>query len=197
MSVVRELLLGPKRFSELQRDVPGIGPTILTRRLHSLLESGVVQRPSPAAESSHGSYELTDWGYELESVNAALAGWGAKSSGLPVEADMSPDTIVLAMRAHARPSPRRAGKEVVLLRIRERSDEPAVRGTYRATMSADATTVVKPTDNDPADHDALVLTSAASLKAVIIAHTPYENFPDFTFSGSAEAVERLLVATRF
>lgn len=211
MSVVRELLLGPKRFTELQRDVPGIGPTTLTRRLHGLLDSGVVQRLPAIDATSAGAYELTPWGHELEAVNAALAGWGAKSPGLPVDADMSPDTIVLAMRAHARPDPPieghefdgpeseghgLEGPETVLLRICAAADDPTIRASYRATLSADGITVDKTTDTEPADHDAVVTTTTESLKAVIIGHSAPADVPDFTLSGRADAVERLIAATR-
>jgi DNA-binding HxlR family transcriptional regulator len=81
--VVRDLLLGPRRFTDLQRSLPGIGTNILTARLKHLEEAGVVRRaalPPPAAGSA---YELTDYGRGLEPAIAALAAWGARSIGMP------------------------------------------------------------------------------------------------------------------
>ena len=60
--VVRELLLGPKRFTDLREGLPNVSPNVLSQRLRELEEVGVVQRrklPPPAASMI---YELTDWG---------------------------------------------------------------------------------------------------------------------------------------
>ncbi len=81
MLVVRELVLGPKRFTDLRRGLPGIGTNVLAARLKELESSGVVARrtlPPPAASSV---YELTEYGRELEEVVLAFGRWGAKSMG--------------------------------------------------------------------------------------------------------------------
>lgn len=83
MVVVRELLLGPKRFVDLQNDVMGIGPTVLTRRLIDLVERGVVQSRRSSTSRRSEMYELTPWGYRLEDVNTALARWAVESPTLP------------------------------------------------------------------------------------------------------------------
>lgn len=72
MIVVRELLLGPKRFSDIQRDVMGIGPAVLTQRLHDLETAVIVQRRRLAGPGRIDVYELTEWGYGLEAVNTAF-----------------------------------------------------------------------------------------------------------------------------
>ena len=77
--VVRELLLGPKRFGDLKRDLPGISANVLTQRLESLEASGIARRrklPPPAAVQV---YELTDWGYEAEPIVIELGRWAARS----------------------------------------------------------------------------------------------------------------------
>jgi DNA-binding HxlR family transcriptional regulator len=76
--VVRELLLGPKRFTDLRDGLPGIGPNVLSQRLKELEEVGVLRRhvlPPPAASAV---YELTEWGRELEDVLVQLGRWGAR-----------------------------------------------------------------------------------------------------------------------
>jgi DNA-binding HxlR family transcriptional regulator len=76
MLVVRELLLGPLRFSELARTVGGAPTDVLTRRLRDLEQDGVVRRRELEAPASGTVYELTDVGLELESVVLDLGRWG-------------------------------------------------------------------------------------------------------------------------
>src|SRR3954453_5510820 len=80
--VVRELLLGPKRFTDLRDGLPGIGPNVLSQRLKELEEIGVLRReqlPPPAASTV---YELTEWGHELEEILVRLGRWGARSPSM-------------------------------------------------------------------------------------------------------------------
>src|SRR5919106_3243857 len=79
--VVRELLLGPKRFTDLRAGLPHVGPDVLTQRLKELEAAGVVRRatlPPPAASKV---YELTRRGAELEPVVLALGRWGSAAPG--------------------------------------------------------------------------------------------------------------------
>ena len=79
--VVRELLKGPKRYTDLAAGLPGIGTNILATRLRELEAGGVVRKrklPPPAASTV---YELTEYGAGLEEVIHALARWGARSLG--------------------------------------------------------------------------------------------------------------------
>jgi DNA-binding HxlR family transcriptional regulator len=81
--VARELMHGPKRYTDLVERLPGIGTNILASRLRELEECGVVQRrtlPPPAASRV---YELTDYGRELRPAMRELAIWGARSLGPP------------------------------------------------------------------------------------------------------------------
>src|ERR671921_2798404 len=77
--VVRELVLGPKRFTDLRAGLPHVSPNVLAQRLRELEAAGVVRRrklPPPAASRV---YELTPWGEELEPVIIRLGRWGARS----------------------------------------------------------------------------------------------------------------------
>lgn len=76
MLIVRELLLGPLRFSELARTVGGAPTDVLTRRLRDLEEDGVVRRRELEPPASGTVYELTEVGLELESVVLDLGRWG-------------------------------------------------------------------------------------------------------------------------
>jgi DNA-binding HxlR family transcriptional regulator len=90
--IVRELMKGPRRYTDLSTGLPGIGTNILAARLRELEAGGLVQRrklPPPAASTV---YELTGYGLELEEVMHALARWGARTLGLPRRKDdLEPD----------------------------------------------------------------------------------------------------------
>lgn len=98
--VVRELLNGPKRYTDLAGALPGIGTNILANRLRDLEGAGVIQKrrlPPPAAASV---YELTPYGEELREPLYALGRWGARSLGPPTTKDhLAPGWLVNAVRA--------------------------------------------------------------------------------------------------
>lgn len=97
--VVRELLLGPKRFTDLRAGLPHASSNILSERLRDLEHGGVIQRrklPPPAASTV---YELTEWGRELEPIVTKLGAWGARSPIPPDSQEIGPDSIVLALRS--------------------------------------------------------------------------------------------------
>jgi DNA-binding HxlR family transcriptional regulator len=94
--VIRELLLGPKRFTDIRAGLPNIGPDVLSLRLRELEAGGIVRRatlPPPAASKV---YELTDRGRELEPVILGLGRWGS-SEPFP-EGELGPDAAVLALK---------------------------------------------------------------------------------------------------
>jgi DNA-binding HxlR family transcriptional regulator len=96
--VVRELILGPKRFTDLRAGLPNIGPDVLSQRLRELEAAGVLTRrtlPPPAASRV---YELTERGRALEPVLLALGEWG---SAAPIPAGDPPlgvDSTIIALR---------------------------------------------------------------------------------------------------
>jgi DNA-binding HxlR family transcriptional regulator/putative sterol carrier protein len=98
--VVRELLLGPKRYTDLRRGLPNASPNVLAERLRELEAAGLVRRrtlPPPAASRV---YELTAWGLELEEVVTGLGRWAAGSPTPPSDAPIaSADSIILALRS--------------------------------------------------------------------------------------------------
>jgi DNA-binding HxlR family transcriptional regulator len=97
--VVRELLLGPKRFTDLRSGLPGISPNVLSQRLHELEQVGVVRRRTLDFPVAIWVYELTDWGHELEPVILRLGQWGARSPYPYREAPLSDDSLLLSLRA--------------------------------------------------------------------------------------------------
>ena len=97
--VVRELLLGPKRFGDIQRGLPKASPNVLSQRLRELESVDVVRRRLLGPPASTWVYELTDWGQELEPIILSLARWAGRSPLLDRTAALSADSLMLHMRA--------------------------------------------------------------------------------------------------
>lgn len=95
--VVRELLLGPKRFGDLRAGLPDASPNVLSQRLRELEAAGVVARRELPAPASAMAYELTPWGHQLEAVLLSLARWGSQA-GPPPRGELSTDALLLALR---------------------------------------------------------------------------------------------------
>ena len=98
--IVRDLLVGPKRYKDLLDGLPGIGTNLLATRLRELEERRLIRRtvlPPPAGSTV---YELTEEGRTLEPVVMAIGRWGVRFMDAPREADfLSPTAFVLALRA--------------------------------------------------------------------------------------------------
>jgi DNA-binding HxlR family transcriptional regulator/putative sterol carrier protein len=96
--VVRELLLGPKRFTDLRSGLPSLSPDVLTQRLRDLGEAGVVERRKLDPPAGAWVYELTPRGRELEQVVIGLGRWGALAPFPPGEMRIGVDSTVLALK---------------------------------------------------------------------------------------------------
>jgi DNA-binding HxlR family transcriptional regulator len=97
--VVRELLLGPKRFTDLIAGLPGISPDMLTQRLRELTDAGVLRRRRLGPPAAAWVYELTRWGAELEPIVLRLARWSSRSPSMRPDAPLSTDSLVLSLKA--------------------------------------------------------------------------------------------------
>jgi DNA-binding HxlR family transcriptional regulator/putative sterol carrier protein len=98
--IVRDLLVGPRRFTDLRRGLPRIPTNVLSERLKELERAGIVQRrmlPRPAASVV---YELTEYGGQLDDVLMRFGVWGAQSLGQPRPGEiMTTDSMVMALRS--------------------------------------------------------------------------------------------------
>ncbi|WP_242126106.1 winged helix-turn-helix transcriptional regulator [Sphingobium sp. Sx8-8] len=98
MPIMRELMLGPKRFTDLRASLPGISANVLTQRLEELEAASVLIRrrlPPPAASQI---YELTDWGRESEILFQVLGRWACRSPTMEPGMPMSNVSVILSMR---------------------------------------------------------------------------------------------------
>jgi DNA-binding HxlR family transcriptional regulator len=102
--IIRDLLVGPRRYTDLKQGLPKIPTNILSARLKELQEGGVIRRV--ALRSCGLVYELTDYGRELEPIVLALGRWGFQSMGDP-KADeiVTADSLTMALRTAFSPGP--------------------------------------------------------------------------------------------
>ncbi|WP_029941545.1 winged helix-turn-helix transcriptional regulator [Sphingomonas astaxanthinifaciens] len=94
--IMRELIYGPRRFSDLRRDLAGISANVLSQRLEELERRGLlakVRLPPPAARDA---YQATDWGLEVKTVIMELGRFAARSPGHDPTLPLSPASIMMS-----------------------------------------------------------------------------------------------------
>lgn len=96
--VIRELMFGPKRFSDLRADLPGISANVLTQRLEGLAAGGILTRRKLPPPGNAQVYELTEWGYQAEPIFQALGRWAARSPFHDPSLPFSATSLFLSMR---------------------------------------------------------------------------------------------------
>ena len=98
MPLIRELLLGPRRFSDLRASMRGISANVLTQRLEGLEAAGVLVRRKLPPPASVQVYELTPWGYEAAPIFQALGRWAVRSPHHDPTRPFSPVSLMLSLR---------------------------------------------------------------------------------------------------
>jgi len=153
--VVRELLLGPKRFGALSSGLPGMSQNVLSQRLRELSEAGIVRRRTFGPPTSSHGYELTERGRELEPILHALARWGSR---IPVgsAAELSTDALMLALQTTF--DPRAAGTLRARLELRIGDDR------FRAEIGSGRFGISR---GSAGRADAILTTGAATLRALV------------------------------
>jgi DNA-binding HxlR family transcriptional regulator/putative sterol carrier protein len=154
--IVRDLLMAPRRFTELLRGLPGIPSNVLAARLKELEQNGVVARRVAPRPRTGVVYELTEYGRELEEIVLGLGLWGARSLGEPKEGDVvTPAALVVALRAGFQPRAARGLRATYELRVGDVVVHARVAG---GRLDA---------GEGPADEPDVVLESDATLKRVM------------------------------
>ena len=103
--VVRELLLGPQRFTDLRSALTGASSNLVADRLRELVGRGVIRRRKLPPPASSRVYELTEWGRELEPIVLALGSWGVRVPLPPAPRTLSATSVLLFLRTSAHPDP--------------------------------------------------------------------------------------------
>lgn len=184
--VVRELLLGPKRFTDLKDGLPGASPNVLSQRLDELLEAGVVQQRQLDPPARTWVYELTPWGRELEPVLLALAQWGSRATPVP-RGDLSPDALLLALRTTLDRARATTPIAIDLWLDRDRYRVHIERGEIEVTRAPGT------------DADATIETDATTLRRLVfgdLALTDARAKGSITIEGNARAAARFLDSFR-
>lgn len=143
--IVRDLLVGPRRYGELAAGLPRIPSNVLAARLKELQAAGILRR---APRSRVVVYELTSYGRELEPVVLALGAWGFKAMGEPRgEQIITPDSMTMDLRSAFRPEvaaglpataySTRLGPEELLVRV-DGSALDVTRGVGPVDLAFDA-----------------------------------------------------------
>ena len=121
MLIVRDLFVGPKRYTDLLEGLPGIGTNLLAQRLRELEANGIVEKADLPPPSGATVYRLTPRGSALEPVVFALGRWGFQFLGKPKATDaMLPDPFFLSLRASFKPERARGLTERYAFAIGER-----------------------------------------------------------------------------
>lgn len=95
--VMRELMLGPKRFSDLLADISGITPAVLSTRLKEMTDNGIVVPAPTAPRTTARQYALSDWALALAPTLRDLGRWARNSPTKPSHVGLTPDAAVQAM----------------------------------------------------------------------------------------------------
>lgn len=111
--VIRELMLGPKRFGDLRASLPGISANVLTQRLEGLEAASVLTRRKLPPPVSAQVYELTPWGYEAEPIFQVLGRWAARSPTHDPTLPLSSTSLFLSFRTMIDP-PRARGIDAMI-----------------------------------------------------------------------------------
>ena len=118
--IVRDLIPGAKRFTDLRRGLPRIPTNILSARLKEMEQSGVVRRRVLPRPSSAVVYELTEYGRELEDIVVSLLRWGMKSLGDPRPDDtVQASTLMIGFRLSFRPEAARGLSATFELHVKD------------------------------------------------------------------------------
>jgi DNA-binding HxlR family transcriptional regulator len=176
--IVRDLILGPKRFTDLRRGLPGIGTNVLAARLKELERDGVVARralPPPAASTV---YELTEYGRALEGPLLAVGRWGARSLG-PRQAGQTlrSEWFGVALKAFFRPEAATDLQAEIELRF---DDETLLARVDRGTLVVEA--------GSPNGADLVLETEVETLIAFLAGALPS---PALRSEGDLALLERL------
>jgi DNA-binding HxlR family transcriptional regulator len=178
--VLRELMLGPKRFSDLKTDLPGISANVLTQRLEGLEASGLLLRKRLPPPASVQVYELTDWGYEAEPIVQELGRWAARSPLHDPTLPISGTSMMLSFRTMFDPA--RAGGFAATIGFRIGGETFLVR-VENGRLDARR--------GDPSGADAIFTGTGPMIAAAAYGPAPLEALaPALTVDGDATIAQR-------
>ncbi|MEU4237134.1 helix-turn-helix domain-containing protein [Actinoplanes sp. NPDC026619] len=186
--LVRELLLGPKRFTDLQQALPAASPNALSDRLRELTDVGVINRRQLPPPGAARVYELTPWGRSLEPIVIALGTWALAAPRTAEQQFVSVDSAMLTIRTYYVPAPGRPAT------LRIELDDRGSAGVFGVHLTS---AVAEVFHEPPLEPDAALTTKTDALLAAF-GNADLRGLMDTgaAMSGDPEAVRRLLVAVQ-
>ncbi len=182
MPIMRELLLGPKRFTDLRAALPGISANVLTQRLDELEGQSILIRrrlPPPAASQI---YELTEWGLESEILFKELGRWACRSPTMKPGQPMSNVSVIMSMRTMIDLSAIGGLNAVIGLRFGEEE--------FRAVLSGGGFTIGR---GDVTGADVLLTGDPNALAAVVYGGARFADVADaLSVEGDRTLAERFV-----
>ncbi|WP_070156887.1 winged helix-turn-helix transcriptional regulator [Sphingobium phenoxybenzoativorans] len=161
--VVRELMLGPRRFGEIKADLPGISANVLTQRLEELEQRGLLTRHKLPPPASVQVYELTAWGYEAEPIIQVMGRWATRSPLHDPTRQISGVSVLLSFRTMLDLS--RIGDIDASIGFRFGEDR------YLGCLNANGFTVAR---GDPDGADLIFTGQPAALAGAVYGGVPFE-----------------------
>lgn len=186
--VVRELMFGPKRFTDLKEDLPGIAASVLTQRLAGLEEAGVVRQVDLPRPARGRAYKLTPWGSAFREPLRVVGAWASGSPHLRLDRPLSAAAAMLSLGSMF--SPDEAGDLRVAVDLRLPGGDFAVR-VADGRLSVEAGRNVAP--------DCVVTGDQNALLPVLYAGKPLDAAMadgSLQVEGDVEALARLARAFR-
>jgi DNA-binding HxlR family transcriptional regulator len=182
--IVRELMLGGRRFTDLRAGLPGISAKVLTERLESLEAAGILRRHTLAPPAAVRIYELTPWGYAAEEPIKALGAWAACSLGHDPTLPLSPASFMLSLRTMFDPALAEGMAITGSLAI---GDEPFFVAVANGALRAERGAIEAP-------HFTLTAPAASLLAAMVYGKVPVETLADrgVRLAGDAAMLERFI-----
>ncbi|HTA89191.1 MAG TPA: winged helix-turn-helix transcriptional regulator [Polyangiaceae bacterium] len=185
--VARELLFGPKRFTDLREGLPTASPNVLSQRLDELVEDGVVQRRQLDPPARVWVYELTAWGRQLGPVLTALGRWGSRATPTP-RGDLSSSALLVALQTTYEPRRANAAPLAIELKLGD--------ARYWVRMEDGAIDIASGAATKP---DATLETDSATLRRVVFGDLSLADAQErglLRVDGSARAAARFVESFR-
>jgi len=168
--IIRELLLGPKRFGDLQDHLGDMSPTLLTTRLTALIDNNVVRRVTLPRPVNAQLYELTEIGREIQPAIRELIRWGGRFLFPPVPGDaFEPDWVLLGLDAIAKRTPVAKINVGLIVTHGRKSAEFTVAGGKSGTAILRGITDCKATLEAPFDTVLQIVSMSVSLDDAVAA----------------------------
>jgi DNA-binding HxlR family transcriptional regulator len=177
--VVRELLLGPKRFTDLREGLPHLSADVLSQRLRELEAAGVVRRAKLPPPAGSRVYELTGYGRELEPVVLALGRWGSRAPFPAGDMPLGADALMIALKTVFDPTRCKGPETTIGLSLGEHR--------FRATVADGRLEIVRGAAQDAV---ATIDGEPAAIAAALWHGSPLEQSVEL--SGDRDAAELFL-----